>query len=434
MKDTDVPLSGNIMMLDSFDGARHVETKKKTVSLISFSSQLCGQSTIDKTISTSSSFNILTWQQTKCDESRETVFPAVRDVYQEKKKLRDQQRDNQQLIDGTHLNFVDMHDGKMIYCLTGHVLWNRKHHPYILCKCGRGEGVRNNKTHECELITHADQVMYFERSKRRLNRKRGDVGEANYTDKQHMGWCDEHNYGITHFGIHPDELPRDSIAFDMFHMKCAITRSTMNYTRDFVLSQSTEFIDIFKTHLRRFWGEYHLFVWSCNKPFQSFHGNELAMWVKHIPATIALIRSHFDDNDHLKEMYQFLESWHSLPKFLGLTKIDEGTEWYKNKISEYIKNVTKLYDAGAKTVLTHNTVGDRETFYMHVLRYYVPQLAKRTYDKYGVGMGVYTMQGYERRNKESKNTFRRFNNNRGNVVVPNLKRLWDIFHHLINAY
>ena len=48
LKDTDVPLSGNIMMLDSFDGARHVETKKKTVSLISFSSQLCGQSTIEK--------------------------------------------------------------------------------------------------------------------------------------------------------------------------------------------------------------------------------------------------------------------------------------------------------------------------------------------------------------------------------------------------
>ena len=96
--------------------------------------------------------------------------------------------------------------------------------------------------------------------------------------------------------------------------------------------------------------------------------------------------------------------------------------------------MTKIYNAGAKTVLTHNTVGDRETFYMHVLCYYVPQLAKRTYDKYGVGMGVYTMQGYERRNKESKNTFRRFNNNRGNVVVPNLKRLWDIFHHSINAY
>lgn len=351
-----------------------------------------------------------------------------------KKKERERQRNNQQVIQDTHLDFVDMHDGKMGYCLTGHVLWNRTHHPYMLCKCMRGEGVQNNKTHVCELISHKDQIKYFERSKRRLDRKRADVGEI-YTDKKHMDWCDEHNYGITHYPIHPDELPRDCIAFDMFHMKCAITRSSMNYTRDFVLSQSTEFIDLFKTHLRRFWGEYHLFVWNSNKPFASFHGNELAMWVKNIPATIALIRSHFDDTEHLKHLYQFLESWHSLPAFLGITKIKEDADkWYKNQMSEYVKNVTKLYDAGAKTVLTRNNTGDRETFYMHVLCYYVPQIAKKTHDTYGVGMGVYTMQGYERRNKESKNTLRRFNNNRGNIVVPNLKRLWDIFHYSINAY
>ena len=39
------------------------------------------------------------------------------------------------------------------------------------------------------------------------------------------------------------------------------------------------------------------------------------------------------------------------------------------------------------------------------------------------------MQGYERRNKESKNIVRRFSNHRGNLVIPNLKRLWDVFKH-----
>ena len=85
-------------------------------------------------------------------------------------------------------------------------------------------------------------------------------------------------------------------------------------------------------------------------------------------------------------------------------------------------------------MLTQNVTGDRETFYMHELRYYVPQIAKKIHDTYGVRIGVYTMQGYERQNKESKNTLRRFNNNRGNIVVPNLKQLWDIFHYSINAY
>ena len=126
-------------MLDSFYDARHVETKKKTLSLISFSSQLYRQSTHNKNISTRSSFNILTWQQMKCDESRETVFPAVRAIYQEKKKLHNQQHNNQLLIDHTHLEFVNIHNGKMSYCLTGHALWNRKHHPYTCASANERE-------------------------------------------------------------------------------------------------------------------------------------------------------------------------------------------------------------------------------------------------------------------------------------------------------
>ena len=51
-------------------------------------------------------------------------------------------------------------------------------------------------------------------------------------------------------------------------------------------------------------------------------------------------------------------SWYSLPKFPGLTKIDKGTELCKNQSSDYIENMIKICDASAKTVLTHNTVGD----------------------------------------------------------------------------
>ena len=43
------------------------------------------------------------------------------------------------------------------------------------------------------------------------------------------------------------------------------------------------------------------------------------------------------------------------------------------------------------------------------------------------------MQGYERRNKESKNTLRRFSNKKGDIVTPNLKRLWDVFYNSTNA-
>ena len=39
------------------------------------------------------------------------------------------------------------------------------------------------------------------------------------------------------------------------------------------------------------------------------------------------------------------------------------------------------------------------------------------------------MQGFKRRNKESKNILKRFSNNIGNITIPDLNRIWDIFQH-----
>ena len=75
------------------------------------------------------------------------------------------------------------------------------------------------------------------------------------------------------------------------------------------------------------------------------------------------------------------------------------------------------------------TPGDDETFYMHVLRFYLPQIAKKTLTDHELGLGIWTMQGFERRNKESKHTLKRFSNNKGNVLIPNIRRLWDIYYH-----
>ena len=74
-------------------------------------------------------------------------------------------------------------------------------------------------------------------------------------------------------------------------------------------------------------------------------------------------------------------------------------------------------------------MGDDETFYMHVLRFYLPKIARVTFDKHGLGLGIFTMQGFERRNKESKNTLKRFTNCKGNVLAANLRRLWDVYYY-----
>ena len=77
--------------------------------------------------------------------------------------------------------------------------------------------------------------------------------------------------------------------------------------------------------------------------------------------------------------------------------------------------------------MTNRKVGDAETFYMHALRFYMPEIADETWKRHGLGVGIFTMQGVERRNKESKNCYNRFSNRKGNELLNNLSKLWDIF-------
>ena len=48
--------------------------------------------------------------------------------------------------------------------------------------------------------------------------------------------------------------------------------------------------------------------------------------------------------------------------------------------------------------------------------------------KYHLGIRIFSMQGFEHRNKESKRTLRKFTNNKGNILQNNLGRLWDHFY------
>lgn len=60
---------------------------------------------------------------------------------------------------------------------------------------------------------------------------------------------------------------------------------------------------------------------------------------------------------------------------------------------------------------------------MNVLRFYMPKLAHDNLSQMGLGMGVFTIQGYERRKKELKNTLHRFNNRKYNLVISNMRQL-----------
>ena len=73
-----------------------------------------------------------------------------------------------------------------------------------------------NSEHECKILSHDEQVYHWNRSLRRWNDKIACSGLENYSVNMHMDWIDLNNSGISHFGLHPDKMPRHSIMFDFF--------------------------------------------------------------------------------------------------------------------------------------------------------------------------------------------------------------------------
>eukprot|EP00957_Ditylum_brightwellii_P060231 4574365-Ditylum_brightwellii.AAC.1 len=72
-----------------------------------------------------------------------------------------------------------------------------------------------------------------------------------------MDWINHENGGVSHFGIHPDLLPKDGIRMDIFHMKYSVTQKLMGHMRKFLLNQSTDLIEEFSQKvLKTFWNDY----------------------------------------------------------------------------------------------------------------------------------------------------------------------------------
>ena len=126
-------------------------------------------------------------------------------------------------------------------------------------------------------------------------------------------------------------------------------------------------------------------------------------------------------------------TWHNIQSFIHKVKVENVSE-HEDQLLQFEKDVGDLYNYGKHSFLTKDVCGDQETFYFHCLRFYLPKIAHHTWTKHKMGIGIFTMQGFERRNKESKNCMKRFSNRRGNIIVPNLKRLWDVFYYGKNAF
>jgi len=89
---------------------------RNKTNIVSFSSQICCESTVKSGVSPAESFNILTWQQMLGKENSATIFPVVEDIYKCKRELH--LGSKLSLIPNCKVHYYDIHDGKMIYILT----------------------------------------------------------------------------------------------------------------------------------------------------------------------------------------------------------------------------------------------------------------------------------------------------------------------------
>ena len=127
-------------------------------------------------------------------------------------------------------------------------------------------------------------------------------------------------------------------------------------------------------------------------------------------------------------MKRALVLWPKISEFMCITTIDDHPAYIEQALPNFVANVTEFYAVGSRTFLSHKINITKETFYFHCLRFYLPARAQTIYNRHRVGLGVFSMQGFERRNKESKQVYSRFNNHIDNDMICNLNGLQDIFN------
>ena len=129
-------MENNIGIIDCFDGASYqiFERSKKISTIINFNSTIFGVKSVDKYNTTAGSKNILTWKQMLGNENYANVSEAIKDEYNERHSLLNEYKSKHDC----QIYQYHMHDGKMLYLLKQHSQWNRKHYPFLMCKCKRG--------------------------------------------------------------------------------------------------------------------------------------------------------------------------------------------------------------------------------------------------------------------------------------------------------
>ena len=343
----------NIGMLNSFDGANHLHTENGKTPIISCNAQLFSRQALDMGLFAASK-DIFTHTQAMGNEDFGTMKPIVEEHYQQRDKVIDAINKEE----GCTLRCYDVHDGKMLYLLSQHSSYNRKHKPMLMCNCERGACFRR-KRHTCRKFTDDEIIRLYDNSKQRYDLMRQE--NQDYNVKNHAQWCDISNCGVTHFGLNPRIFKYSRIRYDTFHMICQVSRRMMNYLRRFINTQMYSIKDEFFVMLKQIMGRYNTSIWSNNKPFSSYDGKDIRLFIDGISKITEWLEKEFISSIHNTAVIKSLRLWKKISEFLRRCKIydvKDGHIMKNKKIQEYkqdMKNykdwVKEFYELGGTTFL-----------------------------------------------------------------------------------
>ena len=268
-----------------------------------------------------------------------------------------------------------------------------------------------------------------------------------YTIAEHRDWVDQFNKGVSHLGIPPEKWSISCLAFDIFHGRVNYVKLQMNYVRK-MLEGDYEALDKFSSFLMKTlksWKSFQITPWlnndGCSK-LRGEHTKEFTKYTHEICTTLKTLRNNRHCHAFCDALYAYekihcfisfviIDDYITANAFLGedgiFTKDTDRESIGERMIAEFEQLTSKLYSAGMLTFLTDRVPGDHETFYAHVVKWYFPQILKRTYNNYGLGLGIYTMEGFESINYMTKRLIRDHTNRRGNICAQTLIKITMLY-------
>ena len=154
-------------------------------------------------------------------------------------------------------------------------------------------------------------------------------------------------------------------------------------------------------------------MWQLGKLLKSLKGDEVKKFVLAAPEIVQFLTENLEPNVIVLSLSKALILWDKIENFLKFRHIImDRVEGYEKDIDKFEGDIEAFYGFGITSFITNKIAGDIETYYLYCLRFYIPKLVRQTWQTHQCGIGCYTMKGFERRNKESKNCMRKFSNNK----------------------